>query len=174
VLPSWLPRLLVLLLVTGCGIADFDVTQDVPEQRVPGSPLPAILGQFFDVPVEIQIQEQIAARETGPVDSVRLTSLVLDITATAEGSDDMDDFAFVERVDIFVESSRSGSSLPRVLVASVIDPGLTRRLDFEPVPDLNLLPYVNEGARMTADGQGSAPEDDVTYAGRSVFRVNPL
>jgi hypothetical protein len=39
---------------------------------------------------------------------------------------------------------------------------------------VNLLPYVNEGSRMTADGEGQAPPDDTTYAGEAVFRVSPL
>ena len=165
---------LLLLLAFGCGVADFDVEQEVPEQRIEGSPLPGLLSQFFDFPIEIQIQEQIEAMETGPIDSIHLTSLVLDVTATAEPSGDSDDFSFVERIDIHIESSQSGSSLPRVLVATVSSPGPTRRLDFDEVGGVNLLPYVNEGSVMTADGSGMAPPDDISYNGRAVFRVNPL
>lgn len=31
---------------------------------------------------------------------------------------------------------------------------------------VDLLPYVNEGARITATAAGSAPPDDVSYNGR--------
>ena len=167
-------RALALLALAACGATDFDVSQDVPEQRITGSPLPGILGQILPVPVAIDIQEQIEARETGPIDAIHLRSLTLSITITAEGDRDLDDFGFIDRVDLFVESSQAGSSLPRVRVASATRPGAVRSFAFDVVPDVDLLPYVNEGSQMTADGEASVPPDDVTYDGEAVFRVKPI
>jgi hypothetical protein len=164
----------VLVLLAGCGAADFDVSQPVPEQRITGSPLGGILGPLFPIPVAIDIEEQIAARETGPIDGIHLSHLTLAITATAEGAGDVDEFGFIDRVDLFVESSQAGSSLERVRVAFATRPGEVRSFDFEIVPGINLLPYVNEGSQMTAQGEATVPPDDVTYDGEAVFRVNPL
>jgi len=126
------------------------------------------------LPVAIDIQEQIEAMETGPIDSIHLRSLTLTITTTAEGTSDLDDFDFIDHVDLYVESTVAGSSLERLRVASLTDPGPVRSASFEVIPGINLLPYVNEGSQMTASGAASVPPDDVTYDGVAVFRVRPL
>ena len=39
---------------------------------------------------------------------------------------------------------------------------------------VNLKPYVDEGTKVETNGSGTAPPDDVSYDGKSVFRVHPL
>ena len=77
-------RLVLCLLLTGCGIADFDITQPVPEQQIPGSSLPGPLADLFPIPVNLDISQQIKAMDTGPIDSVSLSALELTITKTDE------------------------------------------------------------------------------------------
>lgn len=165
----------VTLCVGGCaGVGDFPVEVSVQEQRVEGSPLGGLLGGVFDVPIplDVDLTAETAARDTGPAQHVRLSELSLSITGTAEGAGDTDDFDFLDSAEIFVESAASGSSLPRVRVAR-IDPAPdgARSVFFETDTSVDLLPYVNEGARLTSSAEGRVPPDDVTFDGRVVLIV---
>jgi hypothetical protein len=165
---------LVGLVVTGCGITDFDIDQPVFEQRVPGSPIPGPLQALFPLPLDLDLSAKIKERTTGPIDSVNLSSLELNITATARPGGDSDDWAFVSEIRVFVKSSQSGSSLPRVEIAHVTSPGAVTTMKFVVESKVNLDPYVNEGSVIETTGSGTAPPDDVTYAGKAVFTVHPL
>jgi hypothetical protein len=165
---------LLFVLVSGCGIADFDITEDIAEQRVAGSPLPGPLATLFPLPLEIDISAKIKAMHTGPIDRVTLSSLRLRITDTARPPGDQDDWSFVEEIRVYVASSKAGSGLPRVELAHVASPGAVTVLDFAIVPGVNLDPYINEGSIVQGESRGTLPPDDVTYDGRAVFTVHPL
>lgn len=157
-----------------CGLANFDVDQDIPEQTIDGSPLPDVFDMFFEFPLMIDIESKIKAKETGPIDWVHLTSLELVITDAARPAGDSDDWSFVRSVDVFVQSTRQGSSLPRVRVARASSPGPVTVMQFDPDSDINLVPYINEGSQMTTEAEADVPPDDVSFRGRAVFEVNPL
>jgi hypothetical protein len=158
----------------GCSIADFDIDQSVPEQHVQGTSIPGPLTALFPIPVNLDVESKIKARETGPIDSVTLSSLALTITATDRPSGDVDDWAFVDTVDVFVESTKQGSTLPKVKIASVAMPGAVQTMSFVVVSSVNLKPYVDEGSQVDSQGSGTAPSDDVSYDGKAVFTVHPL
>lgn len=162
------------IVLTGCGVTDFDVDQPIIEQRVQGSPLPGPLASLFPLPLSIDISSKIKAMHTGPIDSVSLSRLTLSMTATAKASGDTDDWSFVDSIHVFVKSSASGSALPRVEIASVTAPGAVTTLDFEVVGSVNLDPYINEGSVVEGESSGRLPEDDVSYDGEGVFTVHPL
>ena len=166
-------RLALLLLFTGCGIADFDITQPVPEQEIQGSPLPGPLGALFPVPLNLDLSSQIKARDTGPIDSVTLTKLELAITPKDEPSGDSDDWSFVTTIDVFVSSTKSGTTLPKVKIAHASMPGAVQTFEFE-LESVNLKPYIDEGSQVDAESSGNAPPDDVSYDGEGVFTVHPL
>jgi len=75
---------------------------------------------------------------------------------------------------VFVKSSRSDSSLPRIEIAHVASPGATTTMTFECDGKVNLDPYVNEGSIIETEGKGTLPPDDVSYDGKGVFTVHPL
>jgi hypothetical protein len=164
----------LLSMLAGCSIADFDVDQAVPEQHVRGTSIPGPLAALFPIPVSLDLDSKIKARETGPIDGVTLSSLALTITATDRPGGDADDWAFVERVDVYVESTKSGSALPRVRIASVAMPGAVQTMEFAVESGVNLKPYVDEGSVVNSMGSGTAPSDDVSYDGKAVFTVHPL
>lgn len=164
----------VVVVVAGCGITDFDLDQPVPEQRVPGSPIPGPLQALFPLPLDLDLTAKIKEQTTGPIDSVNLSSLELNVTATARPAGDTDDWSFVQEIHVFVKSSQSGSSLPRVEIAHVVSPGAETRMTFLVESKVNLDPYVNEGSVIETTGSGNAPADDVTYDGKAVFTVHPL
>jgi hypothetical protein len=161
-------------LATGCGVADFDIEQSIVEQRVTGSPLPGPLATLFPLPLSIDLSAKIKEMETGPIDSVTLSSLKLTITATAQTGGDSDDWGFVESIHVFVKSSLEGSTLPRVEIASVSNPGAVTTLDFHVESGVDINPYVNEGSVVEGESAGTVPPDDVTYDGSAVFTVHPL
>lgn len=166
--------LLPIVLITGCGVADFDITEPIAEQRVQGSPLPGPLAVLFPLPLNVDLSSRIKAMETGPIDSVTLSRLTLQITPTAQPSGDSDDWSFVDEIRVFVKSNQSGSTLPRVEIASVANPGSVSTLEFAVNGDVDLNPYVNEGSVVEGESAGRLPPDDVTYAGEGVFTVHPL
>jgi len=162
------------VLAGGCGITDFDISQDVPEQQIAGSPLPGPLGALFPIPLNLDLSAEIAKHDSGPIDSVDLSALSLTITATDRPGGDADDWGFVDEIHVFVKSSVDGSSLPRVEIASARAPGAVTTLEFQVDSSVNLKPYVDEGSVVEGSGSGDAPADDVSYDGKGVFTVHPL
>lgn len=162
------------LIAAGCGVADFDIEQPIPEQRVQGSGLPAPLAALFPLPLDLDLSAKIREQTTGPIDSVTLASLTLSITATDQGTGDTDDWSFVDEIHVFVASSKSGSSLPRVEIASTTAPGAVTRIEFTVDGSVNLKPYVEEGSVVESSGRGTLPADNVSYEGLGVFTVHPL
>ena len=49
-----------------------------------------------------------------------------------------------------------------------------QKLELRTYPDVNLMPYINEGSRITSMASGMAPPDDVTFNGQIVVHVNTL
>ena len=164
-------RALVLCLVAACGVADFDVDQPIMEQRIAGSSVPGPLQLLFPVPLNVDISAQIQSMHTGPIDSVTLSSLSLTITPTAQP---MGDWSFVDQIDVFVSSSKSGSTLPKVKIAHATSPGKVQTIEFAIEGGVNLKPYIDEGSTVDGQSTGRAPPGDVTYDGAAVFRVHPL
>jgi hypothetical protein len=162
---------LVTVLLTSqlaaCGITDFNVTQPVPSQTVPRSPLPGPLAAVFPIPLALDISQQIKSMDTGPISSVTLNSLTLTIMSAG-------DWSFVSEIDVYVSSTKSGSTLPRVEIAHVTSPGPVTTLSFDVDASVDLNPYINEGSEVDGAGSGDAPAMDVTYDGQGVFTVHPV
>jgi hypothetical protein len=153
--------------LASCGIADFDVDQPVPQQTIQGSGLPAPLAAIFPLPLSLDLNSKIKAQETGPIDGVTLSSLTLQIRSSG-------DWSFVTSVDVSVASSKSGTTLPKVKIASVSSPGAVQTLNFKVEGGVNLKPYIDEGSVVDSSGVGTQPTQDVTFDGKGVFTVHPL
>src|SRR5262249_9618689 len=126
------------LLLSACSLPfsldfGFDVDQDVPEQSIPGSPIPDPPEATMQLPLALEIDSGLTSMPAGDIQRVTLDALYLDITATDVASGDADDWSFLTHVDLFIESSKSGSSLPRVQVAAAGGPGAVSRLEFLPL-----------------------------------------
>lgn len=173
---------LASLVLSGCflvgdeRILSFRVVRAIPEQRVEGSLLGGLLGALVPVPIDlaVDLEAETRAHDTGPAQHVYLTELRLSITETAESGGDTDDFDFLDSVEIYVESARSDSSLPRQRIAHLDPvPDGQRSIALE-IDDVDLIEYVNEGARLTASATGRTPSDDVTFDGRIELVVEVL
>jgi hypothetical protein len=163
-----------LFILTGCAsIGDFDVERTIAEQRVQGNPLAGLLKDLFAVPIPmgVDIRSEAAARDSGPAKAAHLRELVLQITPTSKTVGDEDDFGFLDSVDVFIESTKEGTTLPRTRIAQAADIQPTERLDFDVVSSVDVLPYSDEGSRFTSDVHGSVPPDDVSFDGSFTLRV---
>jgi hypothetical protein len=157
-----------LMMIVSCGVTDFDVEQPVPPQTVQGSGIPAPLAAIFPLPLNLDLESKIKAQHTGPIDRVTLSSLTLHITSSGG------DWSFVSSVDVFVSSTRSGTTLPKVKIASVSSPGAVQTLTFDVDAGVNLKPYIDEGSQIDSNGSGTQPTHDVSFDGKGVFTVHPL
>lgn len=164
----------LLLFAAGCGITNVDLDEPIPEQTIAGSNLPVGLGAFFQFPIHLNIQQDLDAMKTGTASSVKLTSIAVTITDAARPQGDSDDWSFVDSIDVYVESTKSGTTLERKKVATITSPGAVETMDFTIVPDVELLPYVQEGVEMTTDSSGTEPPDDVSFDGTASFTVDVI
>jgi len=163
----------VTVAAAGCGAISFDVSQGVPEQQVPGSPLGGLLPSFLPqpFPVTIDVQQETQKRSTGPASSANLKQVEFQITPHASPSGNFD---FVDEIHIYVApSSSSSSSLPMVEIANLKPvPKAQTTIDLAIVPGVDLLPYINAGASISASASGHAPPQTVTYDGTVVVTVH--
>jgi len=162
------------ITLAGCSVTDFDIDQPIQEQQIQGSPLPGSLALLFPLPLSVDLAAKIQEMETGPIDSVTLSSLELSITDTARPGGDTDDWSFVEEIHVFVSSNKQGTTLPRVEIAHVSNPGAVTTMKFVVDKKVDLDPYVNEGSTVEGESSGTVPMDDVSYDGKAVFTVHPL
>jgi hypothetical protein len=156
--------LIPIVLASACKLTSFDVSQNIPAQTIPGSPLGGLLPPLSTQ--QININSQIQSQTTSPIGSVKLKSLVFTITAG-------DDWRFLSTMDIYISSTKAGTTLPAARIATVSNPGATNTLNFT-VLDVELNDYVSEGSQLSAMASGNAPADDTTFDGVAVFTVDPF
>ncbi len=160
--------ILVATVLAGCGITDFDITQPIPQQTIQGSPLPGPLATLFPIPLNVDISSQIKKMDTGPISSVNLKSLQL--TLHTSGAD----WSFVDQIDVYVSSTKTGSALPKTKIAHTTSPGAVQTIHFTVETGVNLQPYVDEGSQVDGESMGHAPAETVQYDGQGVFTVHPV
>jgi len=152
---------------SGCGLVSFDVSEDIPEQTVPGSPLGALLpASLFAIPMNIDIQSETAGRGTGPAQSATLRSISLTVTSPAGAT-----FDFITSISVRVSSS-GNTSLPEVEIARLEPVPGTATIVIPPTGSVDLLPYVEAGATITATASGHMPASDITYVGTVVITIH--
>lgn len=161
-------------LAAGCGALRFDIGQAVPEQRITGSVLGALLASFIPTPfsLNINLAQETQARGTGPAQSAGLKALSFRLTNIPNPPRSSDNFDFVDRIEIFVESTKSGTSLTKQKVADLLTvPRGVQTLNLQCYPNVDLVPYINEGARISSTAAGKVPPQDVTFDGQITIEV---
>lgn len=155
---------LIGLALAGCGIVQFDVSQALPEQTVSGNPLGGVLPSFLPNPLtlNVDIKAETQKRNTGPATAVYLKTLTFSATKNS-GT-----FDFLDQVHVFIEAP--GISKVEIAAISPVGKGLTT-VSFTVVPSINLLPYVNAGATLSATATGRQPTQDFTFDGLVVLDV---
>lgn len=159
---------------SACGAIRFDIGQAVPEQRVMGSALGALLGVFLPSPfaLTVNLEQETRARGTGPAQSAGLKALSFRLTNVPNPPRSSDNFDFVDRIEIFVESAKSGSSLSKQKIADLLTvPRGVTTLSLQCYPMVDLVPYINEGARISSMASGKTPPQDVTFDGQITIEI---
>ena len=166
-------RAALLLLVAGCGVFDFDVSQPLPLQHIPGDPVAAaaggLLGNAFPnaFNFNIDLQAQQKAHDTGPIDSVHLKSLSL----TIDASSPTQNFDWLDEAHIFVEAT--GLAKKEVAHVSGVPKGI-KSVALTVDGSVNLKPYIDRGVNVTTSATAHATAQDVVFGGTAVFRVSPI
>jgi hypothetical protein len=153
-------------LVAGCDALGFDVTQQIPEQQVMGSPLGEVLPplDLFQLPLNLNVQQQTQAMGTGPAGSLKLKSLTLAITSPSDAS-----FDFLTEIAISIAAE--GLAKKVIAQAKPVPMG-QKQLALAPVGDVDLLPYANKGATLSASAQGHVPMQTIRFSGVVVMHVS--
>jgi hypothetical protein len=165
------------LLLSGCGVLDFDVTQSIPPQMIPGDPVAAAAGQvvsgggLLPNPVGVDVGAQIRAHGGGALDSAHLKTLTL----TIDPNSPTQNFDWLDELHIQLASIKPGTTLAKVEIASAtMIPKGQKTITLKLNASVNLLPYLNEGATIGADGSGRVTAQGVTFRGTVVIRISPV
>ena len=158
---------LAFLVLCGCGAVQFDVEQDLTKQTIQGDALGGLLASTFlpnPYTLNIDLKAEVAKRGTGPATKAFLKSLVFDITADSPGQN----FNFVDETRLFIEAP--GLTKVEIAKKAPVPEGL-KKLEFEVVPMVDLLPYLNAGATISATATGTRPAQDTSFTGKVVVEV---
>jgi hypothetical protein len=158
-------------VAAGCGDIPFDVSQDIPEQTVAGSPLGGVLPDFLAAPVPLMfdLTAETEKRNTGPAKSATLK--LLSFAATPHGAPS-GNFDFLDEIHISIDS-QNDASLPKLEIANLapVPKGQTQ-IELTLVRGVDLLPYINKGAEISATASGTQPQRDFSYDGRVTITVH--
>lgn len=162
--------LALLFFVSACSLnlntsaIGFDIPYDIPEETVPGNAVANAAGVAVDVtlpafPINVDVAAQAKNNGVaGAISTVTLTGLSLTITKSSGC------FDFVNDLSISISSTKPGSTLPPAVIASGSNPGCVQTFTLTPT-NVNLKPYLDEGAQATPSGKGVPPAADVSFDG---------
>ena len=159
---------------SGCGALRFDINQPIPEQKIMGNVLAGVLGAFLPTPfsLPINLEQETKSHGTGPAQSAGLTALSFKLTNIPNPPRSSDNFDFVDRIEIYVESVKSGTALTKQKVADLLSvPKGATKLNLQCYPNVDLVPYINEGARISSTASGRVPSNDITFDGLVTIEV---
>ena len=160
-------RALAFLVLTSCGAVQFDVEQDLAAQTIQGNALGGVLASALlpnPYTLNIDIKAEVAKRGTGPATRAFLKSLVFDIAPATPN----ENFDFIDETRLFVE----GPGLTKIEIARRVPvPNGLKKLEFDVVPMVDLLPYIQAGATISATAKGTQPTRDTTFVGKVVIEV---
>ena len=168
-------RALLFAFLAGCNfnlssVAAFDIPYDIQAQTVPGNALANQAGVAVDFnlpafPINVDVAQQAKNNGVGgAISTVTLTSLSFTIT---QGTC----FDFANSLSITISSTKAGSSLPAAVIASGSNPGCVTTWNLTP-SNVNLKPYLDEGAQATPSGNGVPPAQDETFTGHLVAHAS--
>ena len=166
--------LLLGLSVAGCQADSFNVTIDVTEQRQVGQ-VGGTISTLLPTPFvfAVNLNDEAKIRNANPPRQAFIKDFTMVITGTARPVGDIDTFDYLNTAEFFVEPTRAGSVLQKVKVADIpAKEGPAGQISPRLVSNLDLLPLLQEGARLTSTATGSTPSDDVTYSASIVLGVD--
>ena len=155
-----------LAAVAGCGLISFDTTVDIAPSVVPGNPAAAAAAPAVVTTTEIPLDPKQLPSNADLADSVKLSSLTLQVTAPEGATLD-----FLSGVSLTITAPPESHLPPRQIAAGAPAPGADQVI-LKPIGDVDLLPYIKAGAVVRAVGTGRPPAIDTTVAGQAVLTVS--
>lgn len=172
--------MLTLSMVFACGedLGSFDINEKSDEVIVQGGPtiIDLPINIFPAMAIDINLQQELKAQDASAAKGVFLKDLTLRVTDKSKAdAQDVDNFDFVEKVTIYVESTKDNTTLKKTKVAEVlmVKDGL-QVLPLTVFDDVNLKPFIEEGMRLNSEGTASVPEDDVSLLADVTIKVQVL
>ena len=175
---SKLPSLFLLFaLLVGCAtLGSFTFTEESEVITIRGErtlPTPMPLADLFPttIPLEVDLEQELAAQDASGARSIHLTELYFELTDDSR----QETFDFLNRITLTVGPQDSSSELPsqELAIRNPIPEGESRfYLDVD--DQLNLKPYVEEGLRLQTNVTGSAPSSEARFKVFATFRVRVL
>ena len=171
--------LLTLGWLAACGgVSEFDLTEGLGDVKIVGSPVSGTLTTMLPTPVSfgLDVKQQAVMRgANGPVSAVYITGMVFQTTMGGSPDGSTVPFDFVKSVQVYLESKRANSSLPRELLATqATPPGRITGFSLAPNNMVNLLPLILEGSQLTSVATGTLPTQDVLFTGSVTVHVSTL
>jgi len=167
-------RRFLFFFVAACNVSlssvGFDIPYDIPTQTVPGNQTANAAGVAVDVPLmPIPVNINLAQEEqqngvSGVITTVTLTSLSFSITGSGC-------FDFVQSISLSIESTNASSSLAPAVIATGANPGCVQTFSLS-TSNVNLQPYLDEGAQIAPTVSGIPPASDVTFDGQLVAHAS--
>ncbi len=155
-------RAFVLVLAAACSFkADFDIPYDIPPLTITGSSYGSTAPFSFYMDLSSDPETHVSG-----VSTVTLSSLSFSITS------DTGCFDFIDDVTIWIASTKSGTTLKRTVVATASSPGCVDQIALTPAPDVDLKPFLDEGAMVLATGSGVPPQNTLAFDGRVVLHAS--
>jgi hypothetical protein len=166
---------LLFAILAGCNfnlssVAAFDIPYDIPAQTVPGNAIANQAGIAVDFslpafPINVDVAQQAQQNGVGGVIStVTLTTMSFTIT---QGTC----FDFANNLSITISSTKAGSALPPAVIATGASPGCVTTWNLT-ATNVNLKPYLDEGAQAAPSGNGIPPAADETFTGHLVAHAS--
>lgn len=171
---------LMFLSIIACGddLTSITFTERSQEAVVMGRSgimLPLPINVIPAMTLNINLQEELDAQNAGAAKAVYLDALELQITDTKTPEGDTDNFDFIKKVDVYVESTKSSTQLQKVKIATISDvPQGQTTLSLQTESGVDLKPYIEEGVRLTTSGSGDVPPDDVSLVAVVTLKVQIL
>lgn len=168
----------------GTTLGHFDVDEALPETRIEGSAVAAILPDVLPpMAQDVSASESFQSEDYDYLTSVQLERLALNITASSDDDrtdaledGEPDNFDFLTRVDIYIQGEFDGE-IRRDLVGQIPedDPQLSaaaRSVDFQ-MTGVDILRYLesDNGYEVQIQASGDAPADAVIFDGDVRYRV---
>jgi hypothetical protein len=154
---------LLALSLSSCGLVSFDIEEPIPEQVVQGSPVGALLPlSLFQIPLRIDVAAQTAAKGTGPASGAHLKAITLSIRNPAGAT-----FEFLDTLTIKV----AAEGVAEQEVARLQDVPATPSISLDVVREVDLLPYIQKGATLTASATGRTPTQTIRFDGLVVVEI---
>jgi hypothetical protein len=164
-------------LLASCGeggLGSFTFTETSQEVTVEGSglnqlPVDNPFGEALNL--DIDLDQELNARDATGASGVFLQDLELRITDTEMSGDDTDNFNFLDKLEIHANAD----GLDKKLVAIIEDvPQDVQSISLNTEDNVNLKPYVEQGMRLEASAEGNVPDDDTSLEAVATIRVEVL